>query len=207
MLFRIRPFALALFASAGLIFAQSQQEMNRQAEADAAVADKKLNAAYQKAMADLDDEGKALLKASQRAWLAYRDAEAARVADEMRGGSAAPLLYAGTLATLTKERTARLMETSGEGEEPGEPEGAETVKKAGTLFYKAYASHDREAAAKVAANAALDELNWDASAGKPEGLQLMDPTHIYYVGGSIELKMKKNADGRWYVAAVEMTAD
>ncbi len=35
----------------------------------------------------------------------------------------------------------------------------------------------------------------------------MDPTHIYYVGGSIELKMKKNADGRWYVAALELTAD
>lgn len=35
----------------------------------------------------------------------------------------------------------------------------------------------------------------------------MDPTHIYYVGGSIELKMNKNADGRWYVAALELTAD
>ncbi len=134
MLIRIRPFAMALFASAGLLLSQSQQEMNRQAEADAAVADKKLNAAYQKAMADLDDEGKALLKASQRAWLAYRDAEAARVADEMRDGSAAPLLYAGTLATLTKERTARLNEASGESEEEGEPAGAESVKKAGALF-------------------------------------------------------------------------
>jgi len=184
--------------------------MNRKAEAEAAAADKKLNVAYQKAMADLDDEGKALLKASQRAWLTYRDAEAARAADEMRGGSAAPLLYAGTLATLTKERTKRLsesQETEDQEEDASEPAGADSAKKAGALFYKAYSNHDRKAAAEVATKAALDHLNWDASAGKPEGLQLMDATHIYYVGGSIEMKMKKNSKGRFYVAALEMTAD
>lgn len=207
-----RSLAIIFFvASTGVLAAQSQQEMNRQAEADAAAADKKLNAVYQKVMANLDEEGKLLLKISQRAWLAYRDAEAAVVADEMRGGSAAPLLYAGTLATLTKERTQRLLESL--GEEAGqadvvtEPAGAETAKIAGEIFYKAYVNHDFEAAAKVASPAALAELNWDSTAGKAEGLRLMDSTHIYYVGGSIEMKLKKNSGGRWYVAALEMTAD
>lgn len=198
---------LVFLISANFLGAQSQQEMNRQAEGDAAAADKKLNAAYKKVMADLDEEGQALLKASQRAWLAYRDAEAARVADEMRGGSAAPLLYAGTVARLTKERTKILTASPEEETEETEPAGADSAKKAGELFYKAYANKDRKAAAKVASEAALEDLNWDRSSGTPEGLQLMDPTHIYYVGGSIEMKIKKNASGKWIVAALEMTAD
>jgi len=187
--------------------------MNRQAEASAAAADKELNAVYKKVMATLDDEGQALLKTSQRAWIVYRDAEAKFAADEMRDGSAAPMLYSGALASLTKERVKRLRESlegssdEEQADEPSEPAGAETAKKAGELFYKAYARHDRAAAAKVATAAAIDELGWDASAGSPEGLQLMDPTHIYYVGGSIEMKIKKNSAGRWIVSALEMTAD
>jgi uncharacterized protein YecT (DUF1311 family) len=194
--------------------AQDQQTMNRQAEADAAAADKELNAVYKKVLAGLDDEGKALLKTSQRAWIAYRDAEAKFAADEMRGGSAAPLLYSGALASLTKERVKRLRQSLDEGnsavekdESPAEPSGAESAAKAGELFYKAYARHDRAAAAKVASKAAIADLGWDASAGSPEGLKLMDPTHIYYVGGSIEMKIKKNPAGRWVVSALEMTAD
>ena len=85
--------------------------MNRQAEADAAAADKELNIVYKKVIAGLDSEGQALLKTSQRAWLAYRDAEAKFEGDEMRGGSAEPLLYSGALTSLTKERTRRLRQS------------------------------------------------------------------------------------------------
>lgn len=206
---------LGLVLGASLLaIGQDQQTMNRQAEADAAVADKELNTVYKKVLAALDDEGKALLKTSQRAWIAYRDAEAKFAADEMRGGSAAPLLYSGALASLTKERVKRLRQSLDEGnstvekdESPAEPAGADSSAKAGELFYKAYAHHDRAAAAKVASKAAIADLGWDASAGSPEGLKLMDPTHIYYVGGSIEMKIKKNSAGRWIVSALEMTAD
>jgi hypothetical protein len=119
------------------------------------------------------------------------------------------MLYSGTITTLTKERTARLRQYLGQenGDTDEAPEGAETAKLAGEKFYKAYAKHDRDAAEKVAGRAALDALNWDSSAGKPEGLDLIDPSHIYYVGGSIEMKFQKNSQGRWYVSALEMTAD
>lgn len=88
----------------------NQHEMNAAAEESAGAADKKLNAVYKKLMAALDDEGKALLKSSQRAWIAYRDAEAKFAEDEMRGGSAAPLLYFGAMTRLTEERTKQLQE-------------------------------------------------------------------------------------------------
>ncbi len=205
---RLPLIALFLLAAPGFVRAQSQQEMNRQAEAEAEVADKELNAVYKMLMTGLDDEGKVLLKTSQRAWLVYRDAEAAFAADEMRGGSAAPLLYSGSIAALTKARTLGLrghLDANTSAVE--EPEGAETLKKAGEIFFKAYARHDRAAAARVANEAALAELNWDAKSGSPEGLQLMDPTHMYYVGGSIEMKIKKNTQGRWLVTSLLMTAD
>jgi len=200
---------LLLLAATAPAPAQSQQEMNRQAQDEADAEDRQLNIVYKQVVADLDEEGKVLLKTSQRAWLAYRDAEAKFAADAMRGGSAAPLLYFSSIATLTKQRTELLKNylTTDSDASPDEPAGAETAKKAAELFYKAYAGHDRKSAQKVAAKTVIDELNWDADAGLPEGLELIDPTHIYYVGGSIELKIKKNSQGRWIIHALSMTAD
>jgi len=84
--------------------AQSQQEMNQQAYAEFDKADAELNKVYAKVLAKLDEEGKAKLKAAQRAWVAFRDAQAEMDADLMRGGSAAPLLRAGSLTGTTKKR-------------------------------------------------------------------------------------------------------
>jgi uncharacterized protein YecT (DUF1311 family) len=85
---------------------QSQSEMNRQAEADFVSADAALNKAYQKLVTKLDEQSVAKLKTAQRAWIAFRDAQAALAADvAARGGSMAPMIYAGTRATLTKVRT------------------------------------------------------------------------------------------------------
>jgi uncharacterized protein YecT (DUF1311 family) len=90
--------------------AQTQAEMNQTSASEAEAADKELNAVYKKVLATLDEEGVALLKKSQRAWLAYRDAEAAFSADLFRGGSLAPMQYSETLAALTRERSERLKE-------------------------------------------------------------------------------------------------
>jgi uncharacterized protein YecT (DUF1311 family) len=91
--------------------AQSQQEMNARAAADFKKADKELNAVYAKVMANLDDGAKEHLRKSQRAWVAWRDAEAAFRADaEARGGSLWPLIHEGTRSRLTKERVKGLRE-------------------------------------------------------------------------------------------------
>ncbi len=51
------------------------------------------------------------MKAAQRAWVVFRNAEAALQMDvEARGGSMAPMIYEGTRARLTKVRIAELRE-------------------------------------------------------------------------------------------------
>src|SRR5712692_1632579 len=51
-------------------------------------ADQQLNDAYKKLLARLDDEGKTKLRASQRAWVGFRDADVALVVHHYgEGGS------------------------------------------------------------------------------------------------------------------------
>lgn len=236
---------LAVLAMQLGAFAQSQNEMNAQAARDADKADKELNKAYKQLMATLDDDAAKLLKASQRAWLAFRDAEGAFAEDEARGGSMAPMLLYGTVARLTRERTAMLKQRLGEDDakEPKEerpapkavpvplpdprptpapnpkpiappteqtstgPTGAKSQSQAAQQFFDAYKAHDRSAAQSVATDTALKKLVWKSSAGENPTLKLMDNTHIYYEGGSIELKLQKNTAGRWFVADVTLFAD
>ena len=80
----LAAFPLAPFPAS----AQSQHEMNAGAAADFAKADKELNEVYAKVLGVLDDGSKEKLKKSQRAWVAYRDAEAQGVKLEMEWLSA-----------------------------------------------------------------------------------------------------------------------
>jgi len=68
---------LSLFISVMHVQAQTQATMNAQARAE-----------FER-------------KESQRGWLAFRDAEAAFAADQLRGGSMAPTIRYETMAELT----------------------------------------------------------------------------------------------------------
>ncbi len=92
------------------LHAQNQHEMNQQAFEDFQKADAELNKTYNRLLAKLDDIGKQKLRAAQRAWVAFRDAQAEFEADDMRDGSAAPLLHSGSRARNTRDRTAALKE-------------------------------------------------------------------------------------------------
>jgi len=89
--------------------AMSQSEMNICADQDYRATDAKLNAAYAKLLAVTGDEGfKAKLKIAQRAWISFRDSECTYETADNEGGSIHPLVYAGCLTRLTKERTKAL---------------------------------------------------------------------------------------------------
>lgn len=89
--------------------AQSQAEMTHQAAKDFHKADAELNTTYAALMAKLpDSESKRKLKESQRAWIAFRDAEAAFAADQFRGGSAAPVLRWTSMTETTEQRIKQL---------------------------------------------------------------------------------------------------
>jgi uncharacterized protein YecT (DUF1311 family) len=66
--------------------------------------DKRLNDVYKKLLAKEDKEGQKKLRAAQRAWITFRDAECEYDSDSMRGGSLQAVLYSGCLAEATKSR-------------------------------------------------------------------------------------------------------
>ena len=89
---------------------QTQTEMTQCAAEAYKAADKVLNQVYQQLVAKLDDEEKAQLKEAQTAWLKYRDTNCDFVADQYKGGTMRPMIYAGCLADVTKNRTSELRE-------------------------------------------------------------------------------------------------
>lgn len=97
-------------ASSPAVQAQTQAQMNTQAARDAAKSDIAMNAAYQKLMTVLSPTQKALLRRTQRAWLIYRDGEAALSASPGQGGTMYPTLYSSALEDLTEARTRELKE-------------------------------------------------------------------------------------------------
>ncbi|HEY8900937.1 MAG TPA: lysozyme inhibitor LprI family protein [Chthoniobacterales bacterium] len=103
----MRPLlALWLMLAATPLLAQTQSEMNQQAAEDLAKANRKLNAVYAEVRATLDAEAQAKLKVAQRAWLAFRDAEADFQGDAgARGGTMQPLIVNEVRQRLTETRT------------------------------------------------------------------------------------------------------
>lgn len=90
---------------------------------------------------------------------------------------------------------------------PRVPNGANSRHAAAVKFFNAYKTHDRTAAKDVATDAAISALVFNPAAGTNPTLQLIDDTHIYYEGGSIEITFARNAAGRWYVRSVTSRAD
>jgi uncharacterized protein YecT (DUF1311 family) len=112
---------ISLFVSVAYIHGQTQAAMNAQARTDFARADADLNKTYQAVLAKLRDAAsKQELREKQRAWLASRDAEAARAAKRADGGSMAPTIRYETMATLTQERIKELKNRLAEKATPGE---------------------------------------------------------------------------------------
>lgn len=74
------------------------------------VEDARLNANYKSLMAKLDIIGKGKLKAAQRAWITFKDADCTYQADEMRDGSFAKVLLVSCLSSMTKERADALQD-------------------------------------------------------------------------------------------------
>jgi uncharacterized protein YecT (DUF1311 family) len=89
------------------VHAQTQAAMNAQARAEFEQADVELNKTYEGLLKKLPDaEGKEKLKQSQRAWLVFRDAEAAFAAGPR--GTMAPTLRYATMTELTQQRIKQL---------------------------------------------------------------------------------------------------
>lgn len=85
----------------------TQYDMNVQAAARRALADKALNQAYAKLIAEASPAGRERLRAAQRAWIAFRDLDCAARAGA-RGGSFYPASLSLCLERATDARTETL---------------------------------------------------------------------------------------------------
>jgi uncharacterized protein YecT (DUF1311 family) len=102
--------------------AQTQFDMNACAGDELAAADAELNRVYQAILEKYKDDSLFIekLRAAQRAWLAYRDAELEAKFPPSDGyGSVFPMCAARFKAQLTRERVAKLREWL-DGVEEGE---------------------------------------------------------------------------------------
>ena len=86
--------------------ANDQATMNQCAAQQHAAADTELNALYQQISTRLkgQPDRKKLLVETQRAWIAFRDAECTFSASGVEGGSLFPLVYSNCTTDLTKSR-------------------------------------------------------------------------------------------------------
>jgi uncharacterized protein YecT (DUF1311 family) len=71
-------------------------------------ADTKLNQTYNALLKRFDATQQAMLRASEKAWLAYRDAQCKLAASGVDGGSAQPMVTANCLGDLTSARLKEL---------------------------------------------------------------------------------------------------
>jgi uncharacterized protein YecT (DUF1311 family) len=91
------------------LHAQTQANINAQAHREFERSDTELNKTYEALLNKLPDvHSKQDLRASQRAWLVFRDAEGAFVADQVRDGSMAPTVRYEAMTQLTQQRIKEL---------------------------------------------------------------------------------------------------
>lgn len=108
----MKSFAIIFLVATSTLLAPAQTtlEMKQAAATTLEQSDKAMNVAYQKLVKVLNDEGRKRLKEAQRAWLAYRDLQAAFDCHHLAGGTMEGLEQLGSLNMLTEERTKRLKE-------------------------------------------------------------------------------------------------
>lgn len=93
-----------------LIVAQSQSQMNRDAQDSYKKSDAELNKVYKQLISNISKEQKDALIDAQLAWIKFRDANSACWASPNKGGSIYPLIYYGRMKEMTEARTAELRE-------------------------------------------------------------------------------------------------
>ena len=105
----LKRMVLLVIVPLALLSAQTQSEMNAQARWEFERADAELHKTYDALLARLSDaESKRKLEASQRAWITFRDAQAAFEADQVRSGSAGPVLRYNSMTESTEQRIKQL---------------------------------------------------------------------------------------------------
>jgi uncharacterized protein YecT (DUF1311 family) len=110
----MKHLILIFLISCNFCFSQTQLEMNEEADENYKKTDKELNVVYNKILAENKSDTKFIskLKAAQKAWILFRDAEMEAMFPEedkrLHYGSVFPMCWSMRLTELTKERIKKL---------------------------------------------------------------------------------------------------
>lgn len=102
--FAVLSWSGSAMAACPNVATDKQQDLNECAATTLAEADGALNALYRRLMEQLSPKAKASLRLTQRAWLAYREAECEFESIAVEGGSMRPMVRGACLSTLTQSR-------------------------------------------------------------------------------------------------------
>lgn len=103
LLLSVTNFAIA--SEGDCLSAETQTDMNICSAKSFEEADKKLNEVYNKGLAILETKvAQEPFRETQRAWLAYRDANCKYASSIYEGGTLAPLTHADCMQRLTEQR-------------------------------------------------------------------------------------------------------
>ena len=90
------------------VVAQTQLEMNQDAQAEYVKADAELNRTYKQLVVLLDKKEKQLLVKAQKNWILFRDTHCRFEISTYEGGSIQPLIWSNCLTECTNVRIADL---------------------------------------------------------------------------------------------------
>jgi len=126
-------FTISFILSCLFCFAQTQSEMNRDADLAFNKADKELNLVYKKILKDYSQDKLFIknFKNAQRIWIQFRDAEMLAkypLTNTNEYGSAHPMCWAMYLTELTNERITKLKVWANGNEEGDICNGSLNVK-------------------------------------------------------------------------------
>jgi uncharacterized protein YecT (DUF1311 family) len=88
--------------------AETQYQLNMTSAKHFEKADKELNTVYKQLMDKLDNDGRQSLIASEKAWVAYRDADSRFQSFPNKGGTIYAMVYTQAETVHTRERIAEL---------------------------------------------------------------------------------------------------
>jgi uncharacterized protein YecT (DUF1311 family) len=97
-----------LLLVATMTYADTQLQLNMTADQAFKASDSQLNTLYKEMLGKYDQQNKALLIASERAWITYRDAECKFETAPFSQGSIYPMYYAQCLTDKTNQRIVEL---------------------------------------------------------------------------------------------------
>jgi len=169
-----RRFAALVLLSTGVWAVNGTVTLEKKARAEFVQVDAELNKTYQAVLKKLPGAETQKLKEAQRAWIASRDAEAARAAKGAESGSMAPALRYEAMTDLTQKRIKELKAMLDQGADSG----AKASSTAEPVREQSPSVSETERTSSSTASTVSPDKKWEYSGGDNAKLTKVDSGEV-----------------------------